>query len=194
MAETENEAPGWTAIEAAVATRVADENPLHWATNNLPGHGLYGLGAYRSADHWLLVTFGMTELFSKSSDDPDVSGWGYELTMRVPMDDEQPPAWSLRLLERLVGYVFTSGKSFAEGHRMDPGGPITGEATTRLRAVAFAADPELPPIDSPYGSARFLTVVGITTDELERMKATTAAAVLSELAERSPALVTDPAR
>ncbi|MCZ7374160.1 suppressor of fused domain protein [Micromonospora sp. WMMC250] len=152
------------------------------------------MSAYRSAGYWLLVTFGMTDLFSKNSDELDVSGWGYELTMRVPVDADQPPAWSLRLLERLVDYVFTSGRSFTEGHRMDPGGPITGLATTRLRALAFAADPDLPPIDSPYGSARFLTVVGITADELDRMKATTTAEVLSELAERSPLLVTDPTR
>ncbi|MFF5178240.1 suppressor of fused domain protein [Micromonospora sp. NPDC000316] len=194
MVEVADEAPGWAAIEAAVATRVSDQNPLHWGTNNLPGQGLYGLSAYQSAGHWLLVTFGMTELFSKDSDDPDVSGWGYELTMRVPVDADQPPAWSLRLLERLVDYVFTSGKPFAEGHRMDPGGPVTGQANTRLRALAFAADPELPPINSPHGSARFVTVVGITANELDRMKVTTTAEVLNELAERSPMLVTDPTR
>ncbi|MEU8220531.1 suppressor of fused domain protein [Micromonospora taraxaci] len=44
------------------------------------------------------------------------------------------------------------------------------------------------------GSARFLTVVGITADELDRMKATTTAEILSELAKRSPMLVTDPTR
>jgi hypothetical protein len=192
MGEVADEAPGWDAIEAAVATKVTDRNPLHWGSNKLPGQGLYGLSAYRCAEHWLLVTFGLTELFSKDSDDPEVSGWGFELTMRVPLDGEQPPTWSLRLLERLVDYVFTSGRAFAEDHRMDPGGPITGKDTTRLRAIAFAADPELPPIDSPHGSARFLTVVGITADELDRMKATTTAEVLSELATRSPMLVTDP--
>lgn len=194
MVEVANEAPGWDAIEAAVATTMGDQEPLHWGTSNLPGQGLYGLSAYRAAGHWLLVTFGMTELFSKDSDDPDISGWGCELTMRVPLDADQPPAWSLRLLDKLVEYVFNSGRPFAEGHRMDVGGPITGQANTRLRAVAFAADPELPPIDSPFGSAQFLAVVGITIEELERMKATTTAAVLSELAAHSPMLVTDPTR
>lgn len=177
-----------------MATKVADRHPLHWGSNNLPGQGIYGLSAYRCADNWLLVTFGMTELFSKDSDEPDVSGWGYELTMRVPMDAEQPPPWSLLLLERLTDYVFTSGRPFAEGHRMDPGGPITGQPDTRLQAIAFAADPELPPIKSPFGAACFLTVVGITTDELDRMKATTTATVLDELAVGSPMLVTDPTR
>ncbi|MEU8122420.1 suppressor of fused domain protein [Spirillospora sp. NPDC049024] len=67
-------------------------------------------------------------------------------------------------------------------------------AAPRFRAVAFTADPELPPIDSPFGSAQFLAVVGITVEEMERMKASTTAAVLSELAAHSPMLVTDPTR
>jgi hypothetical protein len=159
---------------------------------------LYGLSAYRSGGHWLLVTFGMTELFGKDSDDPDVSGWGHELTMRVPRNrddaDDQPPPWTLRLLQQLVSHVFEAGTPFADGHRLDPGGPVTGADDTRLTALAFTADPELPPIDSPFGSATFLTVVGITGDELDRMKATSTAEVLRELRADSPLLVTDPSR
>jgi hypothetical protein len=52
----------------------------------------------------------------------------------------------------------------------------------------------LVPHHSPLGSAQFLAVVGITADELERMKRTTTAEVLSELAEHSPLLITDPTR
>jgi suppressor of fused protein SUFU len=179
------------AIERGAARLDSTTTP---SIGHLPGQGLYGLSAYRCASSWRLVTFGMTELFSKDGDDLEVSGWGYELTMLVPRDAEQPPPWSLRLLERLADYVFTSGSPFAEGHRMNPGGPITGQPDTRLQAVAFAADPQLPSISSAFGAARFLTVVGITADELERMKATTTATVLHELAARLPMLVTDPTR
>jgi hypothetical protein len=161
---------------------------------NLPDQGLYGLSAFRADGHWLLVTYGMTELFLKDSDDEQVSGWGYELTMRVPRDAEQPPAWTVRLLERLCDYTWTQGKPFASGHRMDPGGPITGRDDTRLRALAFTTDPELPALDSPFGVAEFLTVVGITADELARMKATRTATVLAEFAANFPLLITDPAR
>src|SRR3569833_80157 len=128
IAETEDddEAPGWDAIEKAVNTRIKDTEPLHWGTDGLAGQGLYGLSAYRADDAWLLVTFGMTELFGKDSDDPEVSGWGYEFTMRVPRDGDEPPQWALKLLQQLVSYVFDKGEPFADGHRMDPGGPITG--------------------------------------------------------------------
>ncbi|MGC4895416.1 suppressor of fused domain protein [Micromonospora sp. DT31] len=194
MTEILDEAPGWDAIETAVAAVSDDHDPLHWGTDSLPGQGLHGMSAYRCPGYWLLVTFGLTELFGKDSANPHVSGWGFEFTMRVPRDGAQPPAWSLRLLEQLAGYVFSTGRPFADGHRMDPGGPITGQPDTRLRALALAADPHLPAISSPHGAARFLTVVGITPEEMERMKATSTAEVLGELARHSPLLVTDPTR
>jgi hypothetical protein len=190
--DEDDEAPGWDAIEAAVARVVPAQQPLHWGTNVLLAQeGIYGLSAYRVDTYWLLVTFGLTELFSKDSDDPEVSGWGIELTMRLPATEDQPPAWALRLLQQLGRYVFSTGRPFDHGHRMDPGGPITGAPDTRLTAVAFATDPELGTINTPHGRVQFLTVVGITADELARMKATSTANMLAELAATSPLLVTD---
>lgn len=195
MADIDREAPGWDAIEAAVARVLPAQQPLHWGTNTLPGEdGIYGLSAYSAGGHWLLVTFGLTELFSKNSDDPLISGWGFELTLRVPAGEAEPPAWSLRLLQQLGGYVFSSGQPFDHGHRMDPGGPITGAQDTRLTALAFANDPQLAAVATPHGAVRFLTVVGITADELARMKATSTAEVLTELSATSPLLITDPHR
>jgi hypothetical protein len=91
LVDDEDEAPRWDAIDAAVHTVVADRDPLHVGSGNLPGQGLYGLSAFRADGLWLFVTYGMTDLFLKDSDDQQVSGWGYELTMRVPRDAEQPP-------------------------------------------------------------------------------------------------------
>ncbi|WP_157995646.1 suppressor of fused domain protein [Thermomonospora amylolytica] len=153
--------------------------------------GIYGLSAHRGGDHWLLVTFGLSELFGKDSADPEVSGWGLELTMRLPATGARPPAWSLRLLQQLGRYVFSTGRAFDHGHRMDPGGPITGTPGTRLTAPAFATDPRLGTIDTPHGRVQFLTVIGVTADELARMKATGTAHVLAELAAASPLLITD---
>lgn len=186
-----DEAPGWDAIEAAVNRIVPAQKPLHWGTNTLPGQdGIYGLSAYRVDDHWLLVTFGLTDLYTKDSDDPLLSGWGFELTMRVPVTEDMPPGWALQVLEQLGRYVFSSGRPFGDGHRMDTGKSITG-SSSRLTALAFVTDPQLSIIDTPHGAVRFLTVVGITADELARMKATTTAEVLAEL---PPLLVTDSGR
>lgn len=192
--EPDESADGWDAIEAAVEAHVPAQEPLHWGTGALPGEGIYGLSAYRGDGHWLLVTFGLTELFGKESDDPDTSGWGFELTMRVPDGEPQPASWALNLLQRLGQYVFTTGQVFAAGHRLSPGGPITGAADTRLTAIAFADDPVLGAIDTPHGAVRFLTVFGITDDELRTAQATSTADVLAPFRDGNPLLVTDPAR
>lgn len=196
MADEDGDAPGWDAIQAAVEAVVPPQRPLHWGTGNVPGQdGIYGLSAYRAGENWLLVSFGLTELFGKESEDPETSGWGFELTLRVPVRDPgQPPHWALNLLQQLGKYVYSSGRRFEAGHRMQPGGPITGKPDTRLTAIAFAEDQQLGTIDTAYGKVQFLQVVGITDEELSRMKATRTAEVLTELAATSPLLVTDIAR
>ena len=194
---TPDEAPGWDALTAQLAAALPDQEPLHHGTAALPDQGIQGISAYRAPGHWVLVTYGMTELFVKVSEDPTTSGWGIELVLRVPRgeEDDGPPAWALELLGKLADYVDSTGKVFAPGHRMDPGGPITGgQPPTRLTAVAFTADPELAPFDSPRGRVGFLAVVGVTAEELERMQASTTAEVVAELAARDPLLVTDPTR
>jgi Suppressor of fused protein (SUFU) len=61
-------------------------------------------------------------------------------------------------------------------------------------ALAFVEDPVLRAFDTPLGRVEFITVVGITSDELEPMKASSTDAVVDELRQRSPKLVTDPSR
>jgi suppressor of fused-like protein len=191
------DAPGWSAIEQAVASLVAGQEPLHWGTGNLPDQdGLYGLNAYQQPDGWLLVTLGLSELFDKISENPATSGWGFELTMRTPADgNPQPPTWALTLLATLGNYVYNTRKPFAEGHRMSPGGPITGGMpATQLVALAFTADPQLAAVDTPNGRLEFLTVIGITDHELQQMKETSTSHVIGDLKKQSPLLLTDPNR
>ncbi|MGH9288239.1 MAG: suppressor of fused domain protein [Acidimicrobiales bacterium] len=104
-----DEAPGWDAIDAALRPVVEDRVPDHWSTGSgLPDQGrLWGIRAYRFVDHVLYVTYGLSELFMKVSDDEAVSGWGAGLTMRVvPPSGDRPPTWPVRLLARLGELVF----------------------------------------------------------------------------------------
>lgn len=189
------EAHGWAAIEGAVARVLPGREPMRWELPEDQG-GLVGLLAYRGDGFWLVVSLGLTELFDKVTDDPYVSGWGVELTLRVPaaIDEELPPNWALNLVMRLGAYVFGSGSAFGPGHRMDPGGALTGEAGTRLTALAFTLDPQLEGVDTPNGRVEFLAAVGITGAELKRMQRSSTEEVLEELAAASPLLITDASR
>ena len=164
--------------------------------------GVWGISAYREPEgSWFYATMGLTDLFElftpgePGDDGTRWSGFGFELTMRVRAADGAAPTWPVELLSELGKYVYKTGSGFAAGHRMATGGPITGgKPQSRLTALAFADDPAFEPLDTPLGRVEFVTVVGITADELERMKATTTATVLDEVRARSPRLGTDPAR
>ena len=138
--------------------------------------------------HWHLVTYGLSELEYKETSDPSVSGWGFELTLRVADNDE--PLWAVDLLTTLAAYVWTSGHPFAPGHHVDLRGPIKLKTDTRITAAAVVADPSLATLDGPFGTVAFLQLVGLTADELEVCRSWSTDGVLGLLQRDDPFLTT----
>lgn len=200
----EDEAPGWDAIDGALRRLYQTVEPLHYAAS-LPAIAggddpLQGISAYRSRfggrPHWHFVTYGYSELYEKETDDEALSGYGYEMTIRVvdPEAYDEPPQWVLSLLQNLARYVFRTGSAFGVGHHTTLNGPIALGRQTVLEAAAFLPDPELPAIDTPNGRLEFLQLVGLSADEYEATKSWDTMKLLGVLAERDPALLTDLAR
>jgi suppressor of fused-like protein len=197
-----SDAPGWDAIDAACAALYPDQpEPLHYPITPHPplGTGLvYGISAYRAKGppaHWHYVTYGFSDLYEKTDPKSKLSGWGFELTLRVTRGRERtPPSWALGVLNNLSIYVRRSGNWFGSGHTVDLNGPICLGADTLIRAIAFAPDPQLGTIDTPNGRAEFLQVVGLALDEHEACGDWRTAGVLDLLRETDPLLVTDLAR
>jgi hypothetical protein len=175
-------APGWDALDGVFEAQFPGQSPQHWKPNDvhLPAQdGVWGISAYRDRDAWLYVTYGLTDLFElfrppeegSAGDGVKWSGFGFEITIRVLSSEAEPPLWPVSLLEKLGKYVYQTQTGFEHGHRLDPGGPITGgHPPTRLTALAFANDPILEAIETPLGRVEFITAVGITAEELARMK------------------------
>ena len=155
---------------------------------------LDGVSAYEASGppHWHFVSYGMSDLYRKETDDPEVSGWGFEFTLRVRRYDEtEPPAWALSFLNNLGRYVFQSGNSFDVGHHMDLNGPIALGSETAIRAITFAPDVQLGSIPTPHGRVTFLQVVGLTLDEYDAVQTWDAAKFIGVIASRDPMLLTD---
>jgi hypothetical protein len=193
-----DDAPGWHAIGAACNRLYPDQaEPLHVASVPHPplGDGLiYGISAYRARapGHWHFVTYGFSELYAKESDDPAVSGWGFELTFRLARgEDDLPPNWAFNFLMNLGAYVRRSRNPFGPNHVLDLNGPIAVGTTTAIRAIAFLPDPQLGTIDTPNGRVEFLQIVGLTSDEHAACSDWNTKPVLDLLRESSPLLVTD---
>ncbi|MDF9843152.1 MULTISPECIES: suppressor of fused domain protein [unclassified Paenibacillus] len=200
MSEEEVEATGWDAIDEQMNRLYGEQEPKHYGAlipYSLGGKDpLQGISAYKAEKpypHWHFVTYGFSELYAKESSDPEYSGYGFELTFRLirNADEEEPPAWALNLLQNMARYVFSSGNIFASGHYLDANGPICLEADTKLTALAFTDDSELPAIDTPNGRVEFLQMVGITADELEAMTTWNTNAFLHAAQEELPYYITD---
>ncbi|MCZ8519751.1 MULTISPECIES: suppressor of fused domain protein [Paenibacillus] len=194
---------GWDAIDQAMSKLYGDQEPKHYGTlirYSLGGPDpLDGISAYKAEQplpHWHFVTYGFTELYDKESDDAEHSGYGFELTMRLKREEteEEPPGWALNLLQNMGRYVFRSGNVFRSGDYLDANGPICLGADTKLTALAFIEDPELPAMDTPNGQVQFLQMVGITGDELEAMQIWNTLGVLKACEEHMPLYITDLAR
>ena len=199
----DDEAPGWDAISSACATLYPAQEPKHYGTligYRLGGRDpLDGISAWKRTQplpHWHFVTYGFSELYDKQSDDPEVSGYGFELTFRLCIHEpaEEPPAWALNFLQNLARYVFQSGNVFRPSDWMSANGPIARDETTRLCSIAFTADPELPAMRTPHGEVAFLQVVGLTEDEEQAAKRWKTDKLLEVFAPAMPLWITDLAR
>lgn len=194
------EAPGWDAINAALAPLYGDQEPRHYGTALPAMFGgndpLQGISIYESdveSPHWHYVTYGFSELYAKETEDPDVSGYGFELTFRLPRNpkaNDDPPVWPLNFLQNIARYVFKTGNCFAAHHHVNLNGPIALNEPTEIVAICFEADPQLGSISTPNGAVDFLQVVGLCDDEYQLAKRSSSAVVLAALAKGSPLLIT----
>lgn len=196
--------PGWQAIDDAMARLYGAMEPRHvgyqppaaFSTN------LQGCSAYASTDHWHYVSYGLSELYVRGvEDDPEYSGWGFELTMRVPRSPgEQAPGWPFAMVNEMAKHVNGNSVLLEVGDRIDLRQPVTGyphvpdAPPTELTVFAVTLDPQLGEISTENGRVAFLQLVGVTESEKDQMVETNTAEVLAELARTNPFLVTDPRR
>ncbi|WP_195575122.1 suppressor of fused domain protein [Paenibacillus sp. 1001270B_150601_E10] len=194
---------GWDAIEEQMVKIYGTQESKHYGTmipyvlgGNDPLDGISAYKAENPLPHWHFVTFGFSELYEKEFENMDYSGYGFELTFRLAREEheEEPPAWALNLLQNMGRYVFSSGNVFAIGDYLDANGPICLGSDTKLTALAFIEDPELPAIHTPNGQVAFIQMVGITEDELEAMKTWSTTGVLETCQELLPGYLTNLSR
>ncbi|MFW6638490.1 suppressor of fused domain protein [Nocardiopsis algeriensis] len=191
--------PGLIRIYEEWAERYPDVQPLtiQFAAGETSDGGLDGVLAYPLDGHWLLVTFGLTELGEKTSDEPRVSGAGFEFTCRIPREDgdESVPAWILRVLHALADR-FLSGSDLDVGHWIVTPSPLGGDpANGDMTSLVIVPDVDVRAMDTDNGIVLFFQLVGLKADEgADVQKAGTAAPLVALLRDRDPRMLTDPGR
>lgn len=172
-----SEAPGWDSISSAFRLLYPDQpDPLHFAPDvpwALGGNDpLDGISVYDGGDYWHFVTYGLSELYGKESENVDVSGFGMEFTLKLAKagrDDIEREFMSmcgvLQSLARLTcakGVVFMPWQTIYTGQSngIDAAGtsPITGFITVPETKIAE--------METPNGTVVFTELVGATDAEL----------------------------
>ncbi|MGW6697178.1 suppressor of fused domain protein [Nocardia sp. NPDC055049] len=107
------------------------------------------------------MSFGMTELDEKESQNPDESGWGFEFTFRLTRrpEEHEAPVWPVGFLQNLARYVYSSGNWFEAGDHVDACPAIADALVNRLphgRTLTISGDGRsitFSPSDSDSGGA-----------------------------------------
>lgn len=169
--------PGFDAITAE-CERIypTQKNPIHYGTiigwrvgGNDP---LDGISIYDAGDAWHFVTYGLTELYEKESDNKEISGYGMEFTFKLKKDDyentEAEQKCICGILQSLARMTFEYGELFRPYEYIYTGQTtgIDSKAKSNITGFITIPDTSLNPISTPNGKVEFVELIGVTNDEL----------------------------
>lgn len=153
----------------------------------------YALRIASEAPHWLIVSRGFTELDDKVEQNPNESGFGFELVFRVTDTGESTvPTWSVDVIIHLASYLVAMGTTFEPFDNFALGGSVVENSA--LTALLFVDDPLLHETRSENGAFRFLQAVALTDDELQACEQGSASSFADLLRELHPLGIVDPRR
>lgn len=198
--EEEFSTVGWDSIDSKVSDLYPGVEPFHYGTIIKWSVGgpdpLDGVSIFRNPgppEHWHYVSYGLTELYSKESENEEFSGYGFEFTFRLAArsGEDTPPTWPIGLMQNLARYVFQTGNVFDYGHRIPLNSPICKGDDTLLCGAMFALDPQLGVCQSDNGQFSFLQIIGTTGDELDAAEAWNTKKFIDILAQDNQLMVTE---
>ncbi|XP_017319771.2 suppressor of fused homolog isoform X1 [Ictalurus punctatus] len=132
-----------------------------------------GCPALDVQEHWHYVSLGLSDLYGDNRvheftglEGP--SGFGFELTFRLKREpgETAPPTWPAELMQGLARYVFQSENTFCSGDHISWHSPLDN-SESRIQHMLLTEDPQMHPVQTPFGLVSFLQIVGVCTEELQ---------------------------
>lgn len=167
---------GWNAITAAFSALYPGQEPRHFAPE-LPyalggDEPLDGVSAYDAGDCWHIVSYGLSELYAKESDDPENSGFGFELTMKLSKNGLQDAEAELEncaaLLQSLAQLCFEQEEVISPYEYIYTGQEQGVDTDSLSKICGFITLPDpLGSLSTPNGRVDFVELVGVTNRELQ---------------------------
>lgn len=183
--DEEIESIGWNAIEEAfLKVYPGQTNPKHYGVLipwRLGGNDpLQGMSAYDGGDYWHCVTFGLSELYEKESENKEYSGYGMEFTMCLKKgcygEGEEAEAAELKcifgIFQTIARMTFTNDELFLPWEWIYTGQEkgMDYQQISKLTGFITVPDAKIPPIDTPNGKVEFVEFIGATDAELVSVK------------------------
>ncbi|MGH9602605.1 MAG: suppressor of fused domain protein [Terriglobales bacterium] len=186
--------PGSDALDSVLARHFPGAAPLQVRMVSAEADGFEAVKVVRDPQQrfWCYLTFGISDLSEKQSRHPALSGWGYELTMRVPYGSEAtPPDWPIALLNNLARYLRPKRYDVVDSEPLLFNEPLAAAAPTTLTALMLADDVQFGyGMDTPNGYVQFRQVVGLTQEEGMFQAGFGRSALLEKISAGNPFLLT----
>ncbi|MBS5150163.1 MAG: suppressor of fused domain protein [Butyricicoccus pullicaecorum] len=186
---------GWDAITQAFLRLYPNQtDPVHYApmiSYRLGGDDpLDGISIYDGGSFYHFVTYGLSELYEKESNQPEYSGFGFELTLKVAKDGirkrEREQKNICGILQTIARMSFESGDIFMPDEYIYTGqtAGIDADGTSQITGFLTMEDP-IGTIKTPNGAVQFVQLVGATDTELQMLirKEKTVSDILAQIPE-----------
>ena len=171
------ETSGWDAITRAFEKLYPEQtDPLHYApiiSWRLGGEDpLDGISVYDGGEYYHFVTYGLSELYDKESEDCDYSGYGFELTLKLKKSSLKNKEEELNcicgILQTLGRITFENGDIFQPFEYIYTGQKTGMDSKSISNITGFVTVPdEVGEINTPNGLLQFVQLVGMTDAELK---------------------------
>lgn len=175
--EKNNNINGWDAITKECERIYTNQiNPKHYGTliswefgGNDP---LKGISIYDGGNYWHFVTYGLSELYEKETDNENISGYGMEFTFKLKKDNYEDEEAEIKcicgILQSIARVTFTTGEIFNAYEYLYTGQTqgIDTKMESNITGFITIPDNNLKPIDTSNGSVDFVLFIGVTNDEL----------------------------
>ena len=174
----EKNAYGWDAITEEFENIYPNQkDPKHYGTliswefgGNEP---LRGISIYDSVDCWHFVTYGLSELYEKTTESKEISGYGMEFTFRLKKDNYDNEEGEIKcicgILQSIARITFVKGEVFKPYEYIYTGQTTGIDSQAKSNITGFITVPDVKAniIDTPNGKVEFVEFVGATNNELQ---------------------------
>lgn len=172
---------GWDAItEEAERIYPGQKDPKHYGALikwRLGGPDpLDGISIYDGGDYWHFVTYGLSELYEKESEDKEWSGYGMEFTFKLKKDKYENEEMEIKcicgLLQQIAKITFKNGEIFNPYEYLYTGQTegIDSKQISNITGFITIPDTKFQTLNTENGRVDFVEFIGATDAELKALK------------------------